>query len=924
VLESFRDVRPDERRGAFAAFLCLFGILASHTLLETARDALFLARLPATQLPFVYLAMAAIAVGLSQGPWRRSFDRVAGPFGLSLLLVVLSAGSFGFWSIGAWDSPWLLRALYVWTGVVITLATLRFWLILGERYTLTQAKRLFRLVGTGSLLGAVSGAVLARLIAAGLSTDHLVLASAAVLALTGLGPALLLRRPVAGASSRPPSLLQAVRLLRTQPYVRGLAGLVLVSSVTLTLVDYVFKSAVAGHVAPERLGVFFATVYGALSLLAIVVQLLLMGWLLRALGLHRALCLLPILLGLGALGVALGGGIVAALLLKGSDGALRQSLHRTSSELLFVPLPDSLRARAKPLIDVVGQRGGQALASVVILSELVLRRSEATPAIAVVALALVWIILALGLREHYLDLFRAALREGTLRESASLADLDLASLEALFAALNSRDDAEVIGAMDLLAAGGRVRLIPALILFHPSRRVVLRTLELFAESDRTDFTPVAERLLDHADPEIRASALRVRASALHSRTSASRGRASTGHEEALLEEACSDPHPLVRATALVGLATRERSSEQALAELEALVASKASGTRLAVATAIRLQPAAVFERLLLRLAEAVPDEAHAQTALAMGAVGSERFLWPLVEMLGLHEARREARLALRGYGARGVRFLEEALADQALPHEIRRHIPRSLTVFAGELAVPVLLKRLLEEPDGMVRFKALRALGRIATQQPEVAIEAGVLRQAAARTLEAAFRLVHWRLLLEQGARRVPSRATPGHELLATLFRDKEIHATERLFRLLALIFRGEDFKRIYRGLMSSKPKTRASSRELVENLLEPPLRDGVLALVDDEPDAERLARARPYYVPRLLAYEDLLATILEYPSETLRSIVAYHIGELGLVRLRPRLEAFKPHDTGFFVARVIEKSLLLLTPRSGPASDAS
>ena len=40
------DVRPDERRIAWSAFLTLFGMLAGHTVLETARDALFLARLP--------------------------------------------------------------------------------------------------------------------------------------------------------------------------------------------------------------------------------------------------------------------------------------------------------------------------------------------------------------------------------------------------------------------------------------------------------------------------------------------------------------------------------------------------------------------------------------------------------------------------------------------------------------------------------------------------------------------------------------------------------------------------------------------------------------------------------------------------------------------------------------------------------------
>ena len=80
----------------------------------------------------------------------------------------------------------------------------------------------------------------------------------------------------------------------------------------------------------------------------------------------------------------------------------------------------------------------------------------------------------------------------------------------LFSALNSQDDAEVVGAMDLLDEEGRARLVPALILYHPSRAVVFRALNLLAKSGRVDFVPIADRLFDSPDAEIRAAALRAR------------------------------------------------------------------------------------------------------------------------------------------------------------------------------------------------------------------------------------------------------------------------------------------------------------------------------------------------------------------------------------------------------------------------------
>src|SRR5260370_37509714 len=39
-----------------------------------------------------------------------------------------------------------------------TMAALQFWIVLGELYTVTQAKRIYNLVGTGTVLGGVAGA----------------------------------------------------------------------------------------------------------------------------------------------------------------------------------------------------------------------------------------------------------------------------------------------------------------------------------------------------------------------------------------------------------------------------------------------------------------------------------------------------------------------------------------------------------------------------------------------------------------------------------------------------------------------------------------------------------------------------------------------------------------------------------------------
>lgn len=889
-------VRPEERRGTVAAFLTIFGTLAAHTLLETARDALFLARLPASRLAVVYLLIALAAIAVAHVPWGRR--RAAGAFALGRLLGLGAAVTFAFWALGRWQSPLLLYALYVWTGLLGSLAVLQFWMVLGDLYTLTQAKRLYTLVWTGSLLGATAGAAAARLIAERTPASSLVLASSALFALTALGPAIALGRAGGRPIARPrgrPSMADGLATLRGDAYVRGLAVLALVSTVALTLADYAFKSTVARSVPAEELGAFFGGLYALLNLLALGAQVLLGGWLFRAIGLHRAMWVLPVLVLVGATGVSLGGGLAAALFLKGADGSLRNSLHRTGSELLYLPLADAVRARAKPLIDVVGQRGGQALASLVILAAGTLARGDALVAGASAGLSLVWIAWVARLKPLYLGVFRAALREGTLRPAVDLPPVDLVSLETLIGALNSADDHEVVAAMDLLAEAGRARLIPALILYHPSQKVVLRALDLLAADGRADFLPVAERLGRHADAELRAAALRARI----------RRRA----EEPTLRSACEDASPVVRATAAVGLVAGGWGGEEAPAALSALVADGGEETSLALARAIAAQPSPAFEGVLLRLAEGPSDRALVQVARAMGAVRSPTFLPVLMGLLARRGVRAEAREALVAFGEEGLAFLDEALGDHGLPAELRRHIPRTITLFSPAPAAAALARHLLDEPSGGVRYRILRGMNRLASRSG-VEFDAAFLRRATDATAGGVFRVVHWRSVLERGAKDVPARSTPGHALLVQLLRDKEQQAVERVFRLLALQYRGEDFKRIHRGLLSSDPRARASSRELLENVLEPRRRGALLAVVDDAGEEARLAGAGELYLPAPLGYEEVLSLVLERAGESLRCVAAHHVGELGLAALRPALERLRGSAASFFLSRVVEHAL--------------
>jgi AAA family ATP:ADP antiporter len=895
MLGRLLSIRADERGAAWTAFAFLTALVASHSVLETARDALFLARLPATRLPLVYLGIAALSLLASRVQVRGALA-LALPRALALWTWTAAVGTFGLWWLlprapGA-AAELSLYALYVWSGVVAAIVLVQFWSLLGDALSITQAKRLYPTIGAGSVVGALLGSALAASLAQRVAADRLLLIAALGFALSAVLCALLgrssfappalagvgLRSAARGAEAGP--LTDAARFALRQPYVRRVAGLTLVSAACLTLVDYAFKSGVAAHVPGHELGRFFAAAALAFNLLSLVCQLSLAPWLLRRAQLSVALAVLPSLLALGGVALAAGLGLFAALLLKATDGALRYSLHRTATELLYVPLPDRGRARIKALLDVVGARAGQALASLALLAWTAFGAPPAILAAVLLALALGWAALAFDLRAPFVELLRANVRVGLGPRAGAFPELDVASLETLVAALDSANDAEVLAALDVLEREQKTRLVPALILHHPSEVVVEHALALFARARRDSVLHVVDRLLEHPSIRVRCAALATRsllapdARLLYLRLS--------------LEES-----PEVRATILVHLITsHELVGAEANQRLQEFVERGHASTRIALADAIAWRREPSLDAHLIALCAAPELEVRLAALQAMARNPAPAYLPALVGALGDERTRPAARAALVAGGDEALAAVQSALRDRATPTELRWELPRTLASFSPQAAADALLAQLVIEEDGMVRYRSLRALEALIAKHPTVQLARATLDRVIAQTVSLAFVHLSARLTLEAGAQADPRRRTPGYELLQRVLLDKEEHARDRLLRLLGLAHPHADFARIRRGLRSDAPKARASCVELVSNLLRPPLRAAVVALIDDQPDAERLAAAGPFHAVEQRDYDALLEHMLASESEAVQDFTAFHVAELALSRFRPLIAA--------------------------------
>lgn len=875
-------MRSEERRDVVVAFGFLAAFVGSHAILETGRDSLFLSRIPAAQLPFMMTAIAVLSLlvnslqdTLSRMRARRTLGVMAlfaGVFTAAVWALLGSLGNAG------------LYILYVWSGVVATLVLLRFWTLMGDLFSVTQAKRLFGLISTGAVVGAIVGSSVATALAGRIPTRTFVLMGGVGFATSAFIPALFTRAADAGAPAGGGdktwfgSVVDSAGFVTRHPYAMRVALLTGAASTALGLADFAFRSTVAREVSAAHLTQVLATLALALNVLSFVVQLA-SASILRRLPLPWVLAILPSLLVSGGVWLLAGGGLFAAYALKGADGSLRYSLHKTASELLHLPLSESERKNAKAFLEVVANRGGQVVAAALALAVAASASEGDILAGLVVGLSIAWCALAVLLRSHYVALFRANLVSGRRRTFDEYPDLDVASLETLLESLDDESDAKVVAALAILEREHKAHVVPTLILYHPSEDVVVAALRMFATARRRVALHAIGHLLRHPSARIRAEAVAA--------------RAVIDPDEKLAQRLEREESPEVRAALLATLASSgELTAEEARARLAEIVESGSVESRTVVAEIIgwrRFQP---LEPVLVALASAAELDVRRAAVRGLGALRTPTAAAAVVPLLADEGCKRLARGALAEADDVGFAAALAALADPGTDKPVRWELPRALAQIDPDRSARALMETLAGESDGMVRYRALGALLWIRRHRPDIRLDARLLDEEIRGTLSRAYRYLDRQLILQRGARESTDRSTPGHALLVDMLRDKRQNAIARLFRLLALRWPKHPFLDILRSIEASDRHGRAGAIELMENILPAPLRVAVGGLVDDIDDDARLASGSGFHEPLGVPYEVLLEQLLDSSSEVVRDLTAYHVAELRLVSLKPTLAA--------------------------------
>jgi hypothetical protein len=407
----------DARVGS--ATLGAAALVAQQVVGKALRDTLFLGSFGVGKLPYAMIGGAvlsgALVLALSRAAVARSPRRVArGALLLSAALFLVA------WAVSGASPRGAAVVTYLQAGALSAATVSVFWSVVSESFDPYSARASFPRIMAGATLGGVIGGLVTWRAAAWLEPSHLLPLGAALNLVTLAA----VSRLGGVARARVPETVSWRSLARELPYLRSVAALVLAGALTQAVLDYLLSAtAVSSLGTGARLLSFFALFQTAVGALSFFLQVGVSRSALERYGVGPVLAISPALLLVGVLAAPFAPPLAATVLLRGSDGIVGASLHRSAYEVLFAPLEAHSRRASKPLLDIGFDRMGMLLGSGIVAAVVAATGAGArTVLLALVgALALVRVALSPRLQAGY----RRSLADGLRRGKLALSNADV-------------------------------------------------------------------------------------------------------------------------------------------------------------------------------------------------------------------------------------------------------------------------------------------------------------------------------------------------------------------------------------------------------------------------------------------------------------------------------------------------------------------
>jgi AAA family ATP:ADP antiporter len=369
-------LQPGEAPVLLASFATLFCMWSGYTILRPVRDALGITS-GLDKIPYLFWGVFVVML-LLQPVYGWLTSRYPRGVFLPWVYAFFAANLLAFyiWFRVQEDHTWIARAYFVWVSVFNLFVVATFWSLMADVFNREQAGRLFGFIWAGASTGGLVGPAIANQLAVPLGAINLLPISAALLLVSLVFVAQVIRWQRRAATAPPAGVPQAPReedalgggvwaaftqVVRS-PYLLGIAAFVMLMTWVNTFLYLEQQAFVARvfHSADQR-AAFFGGIDFWVQAASLVIQLLLFGRLFKWFGLRAVLAAVPALMVAGYALFALMPGFMLLVVVYAVRRVADYALTRPCRDALFTVVTREEKYKAKSLIDTFVYRGGDAL-----------------------------------------------------------------------------------------------------------------------------------------------------------------------------------------------------------------------------------------------------------------------------------------------------------------------------------------------------------------------------------------------------------------------------------------------------------------------------------------------------------------------------------------------------------------------------------
>ena len=504
---SLFDVRPGEYAKTALMSLYLMLVLFAYYILKPVSRALFLNNFDIDKLPWLYVLIAGIG-----GVLTYFYTKMALRTSLSKAVTIANVFCVGvlclFWWLITLGMGWVIYAFNIWVSLFSIMLVSQGWLVAANVFTSREAKRLYGILGVGSVIGAAFGGQFTAVMVYYVGTRNLVLASAGMVVLSYIAYRMAIKasgktlEAAKGAEEEEEfSIGEIFGHIRRLRHLQVIVGIIIITFIVDVLVEFQFSAFAKQAYKGRDLTAFLGNFYGFwLNLVTFVLQLFLTNFVVSRFGVGGTLQIMPVSIAAASLGSLLAPSLLSTAATRLTEASTRYSFNKTGTELLYLPLPLELRNRVKAFVDVFVDRFARGLGGMILV--LFTTATAMQPqqfSIVVLVLAVLWIFLSIIAQREYVATVRKRLELRRLDiESSRITVSDRATIQLLERTAREGSGRQAAYALELLsqAPGYRLDALAAELVRSPHPEVRGKAYEVARRSNN-------RALIDAALAEIR-------------------------------------------------------------------------------------------------------------------------------------------------------------------------------------------------------------------------------------------------------------------------------------------------------------------------------------------------------------------------------------------------------------------------------------